>query len=209
MAAGIPATTSERIQAYAATFGSLAGAPVELTDALDDIINAVSEQIELYLRNYLLKAERVYQPAIVRRYARMVDLTHAPIDTGATVEVRQASDRDFADAATIIDATSYWVDAPKGVILFDEALIGGAGTLQITTTGGLATPDTDALETAYPGIVLAATMWSAEVFRRRRTATKVTVGGRGGTGVTYEPMTAMPRQVMEQLRPYRRGRFAA
>jgi hypothetical protein len=206
-AAGIDATTAGRILAYSQTFGPSSGAPTDLTDALADIIVGVSEQIEQYLGNRLLIAARVYKPTIVRRHARLIRLPHAPVDTGQTVEVREATDRDFSDAGTIVDAENYYLDAVHGSMLFDVPLTGRAGTVQITTTGGLGT-DTDDLEAGFPGVVLAATMWAAEIYRRRRTATKVAVGGRGGTGVSYDPMVGMPRQVRDLLMPHRRMMFA-
>lgn len=210
MAATCDATSVARVKDYSTTFGPSSATPAELDAVLNDIIDALSEEIERYLGGFLLKAARVYVPTIVRRWQRIIRLPHAPIDTAAAFEVKQASDRDFTSSTTILEPEGYYVKADSGLVLFDEALLGRAGTVQVTSTGGYAASATpDALETAAPGIVLAATMWVAETYRRRRSATKVTIGSRGNASATYEPMVGMPQQVRDILAPYRRPVFFA
>lgn len=205
MAAGFKATTAQRVADYAQTFGPTPAGTLETV--IDRIIEAVSDQIEVFLHNKLQKAERIQTPSLVRRWQRYVHLVHAPIDTGQTVEIREAADRDFTPAATVIDGENYHVDSDLGVIIMDKALQGGAGTVQITTTGGLA-DDTDGLETNYPSIVVAATQWAAEAYWRRKSlSTSSRGGGRSAGSVTYNLLGQMPRHVLEQLLPYQRKRF--
>lgn len=206
MAAGIPATDEERVRDAGEWGASL---PADVSAALAIAIPAVSDAIENYLGTRLEEAARVEYPSVVRRNQRLVRLVHAPVVTGTT-ELRQNLSRDFTDAADDIDPATYHVDLRLGAIVLDAPLYGGAGTLRVTSTGGLGT-DLDDLEANFPAVVEAATLWASEILRRRRSLTTESTGGRGGSAVSYVSLGQMPEAVkglLDASGARRRRRFS-
>lgn len=204
-----PATTTERVK-RALGEESPAGAATKLDAQLTQLIPSCSSLIEQFLGTKFQKVARVEVLQRVMRHQRLLFLEAAPIDTAVPVAIRVNLARDFTDAADDLDTTSFSVNGPIGHVYLDNALTGGAGTVRVSYTGGLAvvgandTASVDALHAVHPIAVDAATLLVAERYRGRKVTSKTGVGGVG-----FVAWKALPDVVRQMLEPFRRRRIGA
>lgn len=173
------------------------------------LAKVVSEAVENLCHRRFLSTERTEQ-FNVRRLQKMLALDAFPITIGdptPVFELREAQDRDFTSSSTILPSTDYYVDTEAGTVLLDNYFRGGAGTVRLQWTGGLAA-NTTALQTAAPDLVEAASMWVAELWDRRDTQTvRQITGGRAGVGRQFIGLGSPPPLVEALLMQYRASRM--
>lgn len=167
---------------------------------LQPLVDAADQMADAYLRRTLLKAERTIQLARPVRHQKLITLRAYPIDTSATLKIWQNLQRTFADE-DLIEADRYHVDGPAGQIFLDVPLVGGAGTVQLQVTGGLA-ENHAALLAAAPQLVEGMTAWVGELFRSSAEIGVARRSGRQG-GLVYTDKSKPPPYVEAMLRPFR------
>jgi hypothetical protein len=148
------------------TVRNLRGWSVDATqDAiLGDIITSVSRRFDLELcGRHTLQAARTEQLDVAPGQ-RDFHLAAFPVDTGATLEFRTSTVRDFSGAA--IAAADYYLQANTGRLHFDVPLESGAGALQAIYTGGLSST-ASGIESNYPDISDAVRKQVVYEFERR------------------------------------------
>lgn len=213
------ATTAERINDhfYLGATDDDGGLDSEtLTWLTDEVIPGVSRAMERpgLLNSPLEIAQHVWEPLRVRRGARSVTLLKGPlvVDDVRPFEVRYSASRVFTDADTIIASTRY-TTSPSGIVVFDEGLVGGAGTMQFSyyagrcthLEGGVGPNDINLVDVA-PDLVLAATLWVATIYQRRRNIDKEGKSGKGRSTTWVGALQHPPDAVRGLIAPHARNR---
>ena len=168
---------------------------------IDQLIDAVSLQIERILNRHTMESARTEQYDIVPRQ-QVFMLRGFPVLASPAAVVKNSLSRDFA-AASAIASTSYYLDAPRGILNID--LIGlawGPGTLQVAYTGGLADTTVN-LVANYPNIATACDLQVAHLIQRKDELGLSSFSAEGGSVVVA--IQAGLIKVAEQLiQPYKR-----
>lgn len=168
---------------------------------LADLITTVSDSIEQWLRRKLLAASRTITMDW-REGRRVLWLPAFPVSASPELELYYDTGREFA-AESLIESDAYALDIENGVIYFETwAPAEGRQHLRVVWTGGMAAT-TEALATAYPSVVHAATMQVVHEFRRRRRL-DVSSMSIGGQSVAVASDLGMLKRVEELLQPFRR-----
>lgn len=182
----------------------------ELNAQLDQLLAPVSQAIEgpSLLNRKLLAEERTEDIPRIRDWQRTLSLRQAPVDAAAAFTINYDPAADWTTALTV-DSTSYVVVHDQGVVHTVSRVpwryLVGYDYIRITYTAGLAA-DFDALKAAYPDVVQAATLWVAEIWRRREglTQTGESLPGKGGQLSFSKALAHPPEAVRGLLLPYRR-----
>jgi len=184
-------------------------ANASLDTVIGRLVQGVSAEVERYLDRGLNLEARTEQFS-PKRFQRTVHLQAYPVAASPAAVVKIASNRDFA-AATATATTDYFLDAPRGLVKFDDPLDEGNGTVQVVYTGGLATQAANdahlpGLEAAYPDIVLGATLWAKVLYDARH---RVGASSKGvkGTFIATAGIGHPPPEVKQLLESHRRLRL--
>ena len=102
---------------------------------ISELITAVSLRAERYIGRSFEITERT-EVFDIGRHTRAVFLTHWPVDTAQTFEVRNHIRRDFTVDA--LDSDLYAISSRTGRLYFETRLVTGPDVLQVIYTGGLA-----------------------------------------------------------------------
>lgn len=213
MAASLAVTTPALVVAYMA--GKSGAAALNRFDAskLQGLIDTVSMAVESYTHRRLLQTARVEQMN-VRRGQSILAMDAYPMLAAAAptplLEIREAQDRKFTSSSTVISNLDYYADLKSGTFLLDGKFRGGAGSVQVSWTGGLATTQGN-LATNYPDIVEAANLWVNELWDRRDTHSRSQSDGGPGRGKGgSDPLLSLanpPPFVASVLGQYRASRM--
>lgn len=173
-----------------------------LKDQIELLIGPVTQTIEeAILSNKLKRKCRAEQPESIKG-AESFTLQHSPIHD-APVTIQYDPQRVFgsgATSSTVVDPDLFWVDREAGIVNLDFVIQDPRkGVYQVKSTGGLAS-DLNDLDTRWPLIVQAATMWVAAWVDRG-----VDLLGTQRQKTPYQTESKAPGAVLEMLRPYARG----
>lgn len=72
------------------------------------------------------------------------------VDIGQTFEIRYDSTRDFTDDLTIVPASDYTLDAPRGIVMLRHLMLEFPQSVKITYTGGYAASSEGDLSATIP-----------------------------------------------------------
>lgn len=171
-------------------------------DSIDLVVVGMQQLVEGYLGRRLELTARTGKVTRVRRAMNLIRLSAFPVDTEQTFEIRQNYNRDFSSDLSVIPSNEYDLDPNTGLVHMDVPLLGGAGTVRVEWTGGLAANLGD-MATNYPDIVAGASLWAAARYRAlHRQGKKSESFGRAGSA-TYDLTEGPPADVRALLDPHR------
>lgn len=167
-------------------------------DAIQQLVNSVSGEIETFL-NRKVTAAAIVEQVDVKLYQFMFLLKAYPVTS--VTDIRNDWDRVFP-TGTILPSADYYVDLERGVLYTDRAygMVTGIGVLKISYTGGMAA-NTVAFIAAYPDISGACAMECAYRYQRRAHigVTNISVSG---TNVSFSSKTQFLPAVENVLYPH-------
>lgn len=177
-----------------------------LDGILTPLITACSAALEgpEVLNRGIETAARTEVYELRKTRTRVLSLRNAPVATSPAAVLKIASDGDFASAEALVSGIDYVLLEGVGQVRFLEPVVGPT-YLQVVSTAGMAA-DLDALETAYPDLVHAVTIWVGMLFSRRKNLDATVRSGAASSGAkTWQaPMGGPPDVVMAMLRKHRR-----
>jgi hypothetical protein len=175
--------------------------------ALQDIIPAVSAQIEKHIGRFVEKTTHVEVFDVDTKVDLVFWLAGYPVTS--ITDIKQNLDRDFTSTADIMDSDTYGVKTATGRVRFEAGyLYTGFQTLQITYVGGIAT-DTEDLKTtdvSTDGLILrkAATRQCAYLVNTRTQIGATNVDGGQLGGVSWVTGEDLLPEVVKLLYPLRK-----
>lgn len=196
------ATDLTRVKAWMAETGQGG----DLDPQLNTLIPAVSRAIEgpSILNRSIERAARVEIRRLSLLRTSTILLSEGPVDTSAAFTVKLDDRADWTNALELVSGEDFVLQDTASIVNLRTPAIGPTFA-QVTYTAGLAAT-LDALESAYPDVVQAASMWVAHIFRRRNQLEGEAISQPGGGGVTYTAALAHPPEAVKGLlMPYRWG----
>ena len=168
---------------------------------IDQLIDAVSPQLERILNRHAMETDRTEQYDVAPGQEVFL-LRGFPVLASPAAVVKNSLSRDFT-AASAIDTASYYIDLTRGILHID--LVGlepGPGTLQVAYTGGLATTTANII-TLWPDIAAACELQVAYLIQRKDELGLASFSAEGGSVAQALP-TKILEGARELLQPYRR-----
>lgn len=169
------------------------------------VVAAINQQLPLYLRRDIEQVERTEQFS-PRRFGRMLSLPAYPVvigdDEAPPVFVMvESGRRNFDSPDRTWLSSEFHVNRETGQVFLDYQFVGGAGTVQVQWTGGLATDPADLLA-SHPDIHQGGVLWAVETLRRMESMTTRAKGSKG-TRQEFSTLDGPPPPAAMLLDPHR------